>query len=151
MLTLKATDLSEKRQKLIHEIMSEDYNNAVAKIEQYFSNTDNLLTKQPSIEVTFKTKLALDKLTADLIENGFEVTGVPSEKEPTIVVFLPVTDSVAVEDKIETEVVNTPVVELPVEPVVHVTVGSEDKPVAVVVQPIQYSHTDLQMGGGNPF
>lgn len=138
MIKLNATSLVNKRKELLDTLLVSDFEKAIQCIHDYFNNENNLLVDIPSVTVTLKYITNKIRLKKELEENGFLVS---EHSDDRLTIRLPL-DSVEViqvasEEPVQIEIVT----EQPKE---------EAKP-QVVIKPLQYSHTDLQMAGGDPF
>jgi hypothetical protein len=139
MIKLNATDLVNKRKELISTLLVSDYENAIHSIHSFFENEDNLLKDSPTLILDPKYTANKDRIKMELEQQGFV-----AEYDITmgLIVKLPIietTETIPVDSQeaVQIEIVT----EAPKE---------ETKP-QVVVKPVQYNHTDLQMNGGDPF
>lgn len=138
MIKLNATSLVNKRKELLDTLLVSDFEKAIQSIHDYFNNENNLLVDIPSVTVALKYITNKIRLKKELEENGFLVS---EHSDDRLTIRLPLDSveilQVASEEPVQIEIVT----EAPKE---------ETKP-QVVVKPVQYNHTDLQMNGGDPF
>ena len=139
MIKLNATDLVNKRKELISTLLVSDYESAIISFHSFFENEDNLLKDSPTLILDPKYTANKIRIKAELEQQGFLVV---DNVSMGLVINLPIIETtetipVASEEPVQIEIVT----EQPKE---------EAKP-QVVIKPLQYSHTDLQMSGGDPF
>ena len=138
MIKLNATDLVNKRQQLLDTKLGNDYENAIITIHNYFEDENSLLVDIPSLTISPAYLVNKIRIQKELVEHGFLVS---EHSDNRLTIRLPLDSlevlDVASEEPVEIEIVT----EAPKE---------EVKP-QVVIKPLQYNHTDLQMSGGDPF
>ena len=139
MFNLNARDLLAKRTDLIEKVLKLDLETALEKVADYYNDLDNLLSENPAVTIRVEHTVTLKKLIETLQQSNFVCVDI----DPTAIkVLLPTVTDAAVASVQAIE-------QAPIEEVK--TEVQTSTPTPVVVKPIEYSHTDLQMGGGNPF
>ena len=152
MLQLNAQTLRQKREAILNQSLTEDYEECVKELEAFFGNEENLLKDFPQVVITSRYNKTKIRLSEELIKNGFTV----EDGFQNLITVSLYSDNASSVSTIENATVTTSVINS--EPVVNITVEEQqpvvvetpkEEPKVVVRQPT-YDHTNLQMSG-DPF